>query len=334
MESEVIQSPPHSWITLCIEKGMCDAHLDALSCLQSAVGRGFHIDAIRGLVQLYTEHGFLHDQEGDLFLAGIPTAGEKIEEKATVTDQMLSDPSSHTGDLIAQSSPISLEQYCSTFTESQLRTFRWIESNLDLGNHIRAAIIGPAGTGKSYLQKAIIELAKTKGLITTKVAPSGVAATLIEGTTLHNFYGLDINGDSHLEKGNIQAARLRKTDIIVIDEFSMLDFFIFRTAEGLARKFTEKSVSNICWGGRHIIMQGDPAQLPAVGRADIFSTHLWQTFYILVLRENKRSKDDILTSVLSKIRLGECDQEVADILKSRLRPPNISDLDLAKTVVI
>ena len=30
MESEVIQSPPPSWITLCIEKGMCDAHLDVL----------------------------------------------------------------------------------------------------------------------------------------------------------------------------------------------------------------------------------------------------------------------------------------------------------------
>ena len=132
--------------------------------MQSAIRRGFNIDAIRGLVNLYTEHGFLHGNKVDLFLAGIPTAGKMIEEKATVTDQMLSDPSSDAGDLIAQSSLISLERYCNTFTESQLRTFRWIESNFDLGNHIRAAIIGPAGTGRSYLLKAIIELAQTKGL--------------------------------------------------------------------------------------------------------------------------------------------------------------------------
>ena len=32
---------------------MCDAHLDALSCLKSAISRGFHTDQLRSLAVAY-----------------------------------------------------------------------------------------------------------------------------------------------------------------------------------------------------------------------------------------------------------------------------------------
>ena len=57
-DHEVVLNPPKSWVELCAESGMCDAHLDALSCLQSAFSRGFHTDQFRSLAQLYIEHGF------------------------------------------------------------------------------------------------------------------------------------------------------------------------------------------------------------------------------------------------------------------------------------
>lgn len=98
--------------------------------------------------------------------------------------------------------------------------------------------------------------------------------------------------------------KLRKTDVIVIDEFSMLDYYLFRTAEGLCRKFANHSVSRLPWGGRHVVMLGDPAQLPAVSRSDLFGTQLWRTFSVLVLREVKRSQDPVPTSVLTKVRMG------------------------------
>lgn len=63
--------------------------------------------------------------------------------------------------------------------------------------------MGPAGAGKSYLLKGLIELAKSKGLVVTKVAPSGVAAHLIGGTTLHNLFSLDIECNSTLENGTV-----------------------------------------------------------------------------------------------------------------------------------
>ena len=79
-----------------------------------------------------------------------------------------------------------------------------------------------------------------------KLAPSGVAAHLIGGTTLHNLFGLDIDCNSSLENGIIQVAKLRKTNVLVNDEFSMLDFFLFRTAEGLCRE-KEQLTPSLGW---------------------------------------------------------------------------------------
>ena len=65
---------------------MCDQHLGALSCMQSALSRGFNLDSPRTLAQLYIDHGFLSQNEADLFLANIPVLGEHDEQEATVLD--------------------------------------------------------------------------------------------------------------------------------------------------------------------------------------------------------------------------------------------------------
>ena len=79
---------------------------------------------------------------------------------------MLGDPQTDMGDLIPSTSGVN---FITTFTESQLRVYRWVEGQFDQSRQIRAAIVGPAGTGKSYLLKGLlIELAKCKGLIVSK----------------------------------------------------------------------------------------------------------------------------------------------------------------------
>ena len=169
---------------------MCDAHLNALSCLQSAISRGFHTDQLCSLAQLYVEHGFLSEDEVDTFLSDIPVLGEHDEPDFTVKDHMLHDPQSDAGSLVTPTSSVDLHAYTNTFTDSQLRAFWWVESD---SRQVRAAVVGPAGTGKSYLLEGLIELAKSKGLVVTKLAPSGVAAHLIGGTTVYSFFSLDID---------------------------------------------------------------------------------------------------------------------------------------------
>ena len=56
----------------------------------------------------------------------------------------------------------------------------------------------------------LIELAKSKGLVVSKLAPSGVAAHLIGGTTVLNFFSLDINCNSSLENGTVQVTKVKK----------------------------------------------------------------------------------------------------------------------------
>ena len=96
--------------------------------------------------------------------------------------------------------------------------------------------------------------------------------------------------------------KLRKTDVIVIDKFSMLDYFLFRTTEGLCRKSAR--VSRLPWGGRHVTMLG--VTLP--------SYLLWVEVICFVpsfgvplqfdYSEIKRSQDPVLTRVLTKVRIG------------------------------
>jgi len=92
---------------------------------------------------------------------------------------------------------------------------------VDSGKQIPAATVGPAGTGKSYLLNAVIQT--VKDLVVAKLAPSEVAAHLIGGTTIHNFYSLDIECNTKLENGMAEVSHLWKTDILAMDEFSMLN---------------------------------------------------------------------------------------------------------------
>ena len=80
-------------------------------------------------------------------------------------------------------------------------------------------------------------------------------------------------------------------------------------------------------------MLGDPAQLPSAGRRDIFGTHLWRTFTILILREIKRCRDPVLGNVLAKVRMDICDEEVVDVL-SNLVQPDVNNIELDRTIVI
>ena len=120
--------------------------------------------------------------------------------------------------------------------------------------------------------------------VITKLAPSGIAAHLIGGVTVHRFFNLDVGLNCNLQHGTAQTTTVRKTDVLlVVAEFSMLDATLFRTMEGLCRRYVKRGSSKHLWGGRSIILLGDPAQLPAVSNCDIFGTHLWWTFSVLLL---------------------------------------------------
>ena len=93
-------------------------------------------------------------------------------------------------------------------------------------------ITGNAGTGKSYLVKAYDEYCQLKGLQLVKTAPTGVAALEIGGATLHRQFKLKIGLDfdeitSEDVLKNKALNFLKRTDVILIDEISMVRIDIF-----------------------------------------------------------------------------------------------------------
>ena len=83
------------------------------------------------------------------------------------------------------------------------------------------------------------------------------------------------------------------------------------------KDFTDITKKVILRGSRHVVLLGDPAQLSAVSKKDIFGTYLCMTFNMLLLREVVRANDPNRQCLLDKVRLGIHDAEVHKILQSR-----------------
>ena len=62
----IISAPPQSWMQLCVEKDLCNKEGDALSCLHTAVSKGFKYEDLKALVQ---QLHYLSAAEGDTFMA-------------------------------------------------------------------------------------------------------------------------------------------------------------------------------------------------------------------------------------------------------------------------
>ena len=173
-EDKVITVPPRSWMQLCVEKGLCDTEGDALSCLHIAVSKGLY-EEFKSLVQLRV--CFLSTSDGDAFMADIPLGVQAVEEEAEVTDALPTDPGSEYGTLLPNTKQ-NLHSYAGTFTPSQGAAFQWLTGKLDSGDKLSAAIIGPAGTGKSYVLSAVVAYCRKKGLV--------VASTIAHTTAVVN----------------------------------------------------------------------------------------------------------------------------------------------------
>ena len=102
-----------------------------------------------------------------------------------MTDTLLTDPSSEYGSLLPRPKK-NVQSYSATFTPSQAAAFQCLTDKLDSGKKLSATIIGPAGTGKSYVLNVVVAHCRKIGLVAANLAPSGVAAHLIEGLTIFN----------------------------------------------------------------------------------------------------------------------------------------------------
>ncbi len=121
-------------------------------------------------------------------------------------------------------------------------------------------ITGGPGTGKTTITNLVIRYFKSKGFDITLAAPTGRAAkrmteaTGYEAKTIHRLLGAGAVVDgkqlSGFEKNEDNPL---ETDVLILDEMSMVDTFVFR------------SLLRALIPGVRLILVGDADQLPSVG---------------------------------------------------------------------
>lgn len=138
-------------------------------------------------------------------------------------------------------------------------------------------LTGKAGTGKSYVVNKAIEFLKKKGKNVVAIAPTGIAATNINGQTIHSMFSLrpfGVLGFSNCNFVKTEKRRLfQALDTIVIDEVSMLRPDILDAMHWTLIKNGCKGLSAM-----QIIFVGDLKQLPAV-LDDNTRSILYQSYY-------------------------------------------------------
>lgn len=190
-----------------------------------------------------------------------------------------------------------------------------------------ALLTGAAGTGKTYVLNKFIKRAKKRGQSVAVTATTGLAATHLNGTTIHAWSGIGVrDAMDKYAAAKLGASRqelIRKADVLVIDEISMLhDFRLDMVDEvlRLVRGSTEP------FGGMQVVLCGDFFQLPPVNRGGerqgsfVIGSSVWQqsTFAVCYLEKQYRQVDDQdYTDILNGIRQGMLTRSQLNALQAR-----------------
>jgi ATP-dependent DNA helicase PIF1 len=191
-------------------------------------------------------------------------------------------------------------------------------------------ITGPGGTGKTALIKYIQKDASRKGFQIQVCALTGCAAVLLEckAKTLHSWAGIGLGTASldqlttKIMKNRYAKDNWKNTDILVVDEVSMMSQKLFELLDAIGKTIRKNSKP---FGGIQLIFSGDFYQLPPVGDKDdtettrfCFESLLWyQTFSKdnhIQLTKIFRQSDPVYQKILNQIREGRLKRSSNEVL--------------------
>lgn len=189
-------------------------------------------------------------------------------------------------------------------------------------------ITGSAGTGKTYILNQFIFYLKSRKIIPTVVAPTGIAASHLQGQTIHSYFALGIReslDDNSLElmlKKKYLQSRFSKLKVLIVDEVSMVSPEIFSSIDRILRAFKK---NDLPFGGVQTILSGDFFQLPPISRTPKEKRFAWQSpswrelaLQTCYLQKKFRQDDNALISILDEIRTGQVSSKSYELLNSRL----------------
>lgn len=198
-------------------------------------------------------------------------------------------------------------------------------------------ITGPGGSGKSYFIQQLYKHACENHKRIQITAMTGCAAILLESAakTLHSWANIGLaTGDpeeisNKIRKSNLKRANWTNTDILVVDEVSMMSQKIFELLDLIGRKARR---NNKPYGGIQLIFSGDFYQLPPVGKSEdacdsnfCFESQIWNSIFPqnnqIELSFIFRQEDEIFKKILNQIREGKLFKSSLKILQGCINKP-------------
>jgi len=186
-------------------------------------------------------------------------------------------------------------------------------------------LTGKAGTGKSTFLKYVCQNTKKKHVV---LAPTGIAAINVGGTTLHSFFKLPFHpllpNDSKYSVRNIRKELkysgekiklIRELELIIIDEISMVRADIIDFIDRVLRIYSGNMREP--FGGKQLLLVGDVFQLEPVVREEewrllspiypnpyFFSAKVFQEMKLISieLRKVYRQRNPEFIAILDRIR--------------------------------
>lgn len=200
-------------------------------------------------------------------------------------------------------------------------------------------LTGAAGSGKSYVLREYISYLRKHGMSYAVTASTGIASTHINGSTIHSWSGIGIKDkitpydlDALEEKQNVYK-RWTSTQVLIIDEVSMLHASFIDMLDTVAKHMRRNQKP---FGGIQVVFTGDFFQLPPVVKYGAknegesvfaFQSAKWKEAKPVVcyLTEQFRQDDDMLSSLLNAIRVGDIDEGHYEMLKSKTTVAHVGD---------
>lgn len=195
---------------------------------------------------------------------------------------------------------------------------------LKMGHNVY--LTGAAGSGKTYVLNKYISYLRKNNIVVGVTASTGIAATHMNGMTIHSWAGLgmaeNIDVERILAKSSLKN-RMSETKVLIIDEVSMLDGHVLDAVDAITRGFKDPTKP---FGGLQVILSGDLFQLPPVTKSGdpffVFKSDAWKSMRLKVcyLEEQHRQDDDNLLSILNAIRSNDVDETHFQELSERMKP--------------
>lgn len=186
-------------------------------------------------------------------------------------------------------------------------------------------LTGQAGSGKSYLLKQFIEVARNKRKKVVVTATTGLAAAHLGGQTIHSWSGIGLGTKLHEDyvymMSETRKKAIRKTDVLIIDEVSMMHDYNLDMVDQAMKIIRENDEP---MGGLQVIFCGDFFQLPPVTQGGdgkfITESQVWGNLNLSVcyLEEQHRAEDLRLQEILNAMRAGELRQRHLNWLLERM----------------